>query len=94
VLFANGPLSIAVNAEPFQFYSGGILTPTKSSCDPEALDHGVTLVGYGVDAKTKKQYWIIKNSWGANWGEKGYIRLARGIGACGMNTNVSTAVLK
>jgi len=94
VLFANGPLSVAVNADPFQFYTGGIFTPTTTSCDPQGLNHAVTLIGFGIDTKTNKQFWILKNSWGKNWGEKGYIRLARGIGACGINTNVSTAVLK
>jgi len=89
VLVENGPLSVAVNANPFQFYSGGILKPTKQSCNPSALNHGVTLVGYGEEAGVK--YWIIKNSWGIGWGEKGYIRLQRGTGACGVNTNVSTS---
>jgi len=91
-LFENGPLAIAVNATPFQFYTKGILTPTKQSCNPAGLNHGVTLVGYG--SENGQNFWIIKNSWGKTWGEQGYIRLARGIGACGMNTNVSTAVLK
>lgn len=92
VLVENGPLSVAVNANPFQFYTGGILKPTKSSCNPAKLNHGVTLVGYGVEEGVK--YWIVKNSWGTGWGEKGYIRLERGTGACGINTNVSTAKLE
>jgi cathepsin F len=90
-LVANGPLSIAVNANPFQMYTSGILRPTKRSCNPAELDHGVTLVGFGVEKGVK--YWIIRNSWGSSWGEDGYIRLERGTGACGMNTNVSTAKL-
>jgi len=92
VLVENGPLSVAVNANPFQFYSGGILKPTKRSCNPAELDHGVTLVGFGEEGGVK--YWIIKNSWGQSWGEDGYIRLQRGTGACGVNTNVSTAHLQ
>jgi len=89
VLAEVGPLSVGINASPFQFYGGGILKPTKSSCNPSQLNHGVTIVGYGVEGTTK--FWIIKNSWGASWGEEGYIRLQRGTGACGVNTNVSTA---
>ena len=87
VLLENGPLSVAVNATPFQFYMGGVFAPKK--CNPDGLNHGVTLVGFGEEKGHK--FWIIKNSWGGRWGEKGYIRLERGTGKCGVNMNVSTA---
>ena len=83
----NGPISVAIEADQkaFQFYTGGIIdTP---SCGTNT-DHGVLLVGYGVEPATatspSKDYWIIKNSWGPDWGENGYVRLAR-------NTNTSTS---
>jgi len=48
-------------------------------------DHGVVVVGYGDG------FWIVKNSWGAAWGEKGYVRIAdvAGPGICGINTGAS-----
>lgn len=88
-LATTGPLSAAVNASWFQFYSGGIMNPWL--CNPKSLDHGITLVGYGTEGST--DYWIIKNSWNSSWGEKGYCRLHRGSGKCGINTNVCTATL-
>lgn len=52
------------------------------------MNHAVNVVGYGTDAATKQNYWLMRNSWGANWGEKGYFRLLRdgkpGMGICGM----------
>jgi len=74
------PVSVAIEAdqEAFQFYSGGVLTAACGS----NLDHGVLAVGYGTDNNV--DYWIIKNSWGASWGEAGYIRLERGIDQCGL----------
>ena len=90
LLVEQGPLAIAVNATPLQFYFGGIFNPWFSwMCNPKSINHAVLLVGYGV--KGKKGYWIIKNSWGKSWGEKGYFRLIRGKGACGVNTYVLSA---
>jgi cathepsin F len=87
-----GPLSIGVVADPWQFYIAGIAGPFL--CDGE-LDHGVLLVGYGHGQGiiSDADYWLIKNSWGAGWGEEGYIRLERGLNACGMNQDVSTATI-
>jgi len=61
-----------------------------SDCTAE-LNHGVVLVGYGEDNGVK--YWTIKNSWGADWGEEGYIRLERGVDACGLSQVVSYPVV-
>jgi len=88
---AQQPVSVAIEADQssFQFYSGGVLT---AACGT-ALDHGVLAVGYGTD--TGVEYWKVKNSWGASWGEAGYIRLARGdqynggAGQCGIYSDPS-----
>ncbi|CAA3018118.1 probable cysteine protease RD19D [Olea europaea var. sylvestris] len=94
-LVHHGPLAVGINAVFMQTYIGGVSCPLI--CGKKRLDHGVLLVGYGSRGFSilrlgYKPYWIIKNSWGKNWGEKGYYRLCRGHGMCGMNTMVSAAM--
>lgn len=91
-LFSTGPLAIALNADTLQFYNGGIIDADASECDPQGINHGVTMVGYG--SENGQDYWIVKNSWGSNWGEQGYFRMARGKGTCGINTYVVSATLQ
>ncbi|KAK1285298.1 Oryzain alpha chain [Acorus calamus] len=65
---AGQPVAVAIDAGDmsFQLYSGGVYA---GPCGVE-LDHGVTVVGYGGEGGEK--YWIVKNSWGSDWGEDGY----------------------
>jgi len=87
-LYQYGPLSMAVNASLFQYYTGGIF---NQACTTQ-LNHAVTLVGWGV--LNGVNYWIVKNSWGSNWGESGYIRMKKGTGQCGINLAVITSTLQ
>jgi len=89
LLYKYGPLSACLDADPMQFYSGGIDNPTD--CDPNAIDHCITIVGYGTDSASGLAYWKIKNSWGTSWGESGFYYLIRGTGACGINKVITVA---
>jgi len=80
-----GPVSVGVDASGFSFklYKSGII---KRMCGT-SIDHAVLAVGYGTEKGV--DYWMIKNSWGAKWGEKGYFRVLRDMkkqdeGMCGI----------
>jgi len=81
-----GPVTVAIEADQpvYQSDTGGIIS--TGACGT-ATDHGVLVVGYG------EGYWIVKNSWGPNWGEQGFVRIANqgGQGVCGINTNPAWA---
>ncbi|KAF8300355.1 putative cysteine peptidase [Trypanosoma cruzi] len=86
-LAVNGPVAVAVDASSWMTYTGGVMT----SCVSEQLDHGVLLVGYNDSAAVP--YWIIKNSWTTQWGEDGYIRIAKGSNQCLVKEEASSAVV-
>ena len=50
------------------------------------MDHAVLIAGFGKDDKSGLEYWLVKNSWGVDWGDKGYIKIAvtDGEGICGI----------
>lgn len=75
VVAAFGPIAIGISADNrhFEFYDSGIFNYRR--CKKE-LDHAMLLVGYGTNSKGE-EYWLVKNSYGKDWGEKGYIRMAR-----------------
>jgi C1A family cysteine protease len=83
-LAANQPMSIIVDASSWSSYSGGILTADQCG---QNLDHAVQAVGYqGLDTNG---YWIVRNSWGADWGENGFIRLQFASNTCGLTSEVT-----
>lgn len=96
------PVSVAIEADQrsFQLYVGGVYDDEECG---EQLDHGVLAVGYGVQSASepsgsgdggddvdlkRRNYWVVKNSWGGQWGDMGYIRLRMGAkskaGLCGI----------
>jgi cathepsin L len=83
---ALGPVSIAIEADTriFQSYSSGVIT--SETCGTN-LDHGVLIVGYGSEDGI--DYWLVKNSWSASWGDEGYVKIKRtddvnDAGICGI----------
>ena len=71
-----GPAAAAVNADSWDYYGGGLWT--AEDCGYGVIDHAVQIVGVNIP----DGYWIIRNTWGTNWGEDGYIYLEFGVNAC------------
>jgi len=87
-----GPVAIAYDAgtPAFWSYQGGIYSSPQ--CTKHLLSHAVCIVGYG--AENGQDFWIVKNSWGDTWGEKGYFRMARNMAnMCGVASDASYPIL-
>ena len=88
VAVARQPITVAIEAnQNLQFYSSGIYDDPDCN-NINAINHGVLVVGYDSQSSGlsfgKNDYWIIKNSWGVGWGERGYFRMRRNFGEYGM----------
>ena len=88
------PIAVGLNVKPLQLYGGGLVQvadcPPASTDSVTAINHAAVIVGWGMDEAAKKPYWLIKNSYGVDWGEDGYARIAMELteggayGACGL----------
>lgn len=88
VLITRGPLYVTLYASPaFASYTSGIYTDPNGDCEGMESNHAALLVGYGEEAG--QEYWIVKNSWGESYGEKGYVRVSRGVNLCNIANDAS-----
>ena len=75
------PVGVAIEVTPkFQFYSSGIFDDPK--CTGESVDHGVNVIGYD------RHSFMVRNTWGREWGEDGYMRIKRGNNVCGIKDHI------
>ncbi|GFO03471.1 cathepsin-l [Plakobranchus ocellatus] len=82
-----GPIAttLTVAESKFEHYKGGVYDNPSCGSGYDDVNHGVLVVGYG--SQGGHDYWIVKNSWGASWGEDGYAKMSRNKGnQCGIAT--------
>ncbi|XVF48887.1 hypothetical protein PTKIN_Ptkin03bG0224500 [Pterospermum kingtungense] len=86
------PVSVAFEVvRDFRFYKNGVFTSETCGSTPMDVNHAVLAVGYGVDDDVP--YWLIKNSWGENWGDNGYFKMEMGKNMCGVATCASYPIV-
>jgi len=88
-IFNNGPIACGINANEIDDYHGGILDVPDAR---KMINHIISIVGWGIDANTDNQYWIIRNSWGSYWGEMGFMRLSMGENQLGIEKSCAFAI--
>ncbi|CAG9854785.1 unnamed protein product [Phyllotreta striolata] len=83
-MFSHGPVSAYIDGEPLHQYQGGVFQSKACSMNETRLTHGVLVVGYGFDDSIDMVFWNVKNSWGENWGEQGYVKILKNTNMCGI----------
>jgi cysteine peptidase B len=86
-LYSHGPISVCVDAESWMNYQHGVFT--AADCQ-KSIDHCVDAVGFNTGAKPP--YWIIRNSWGTDWGIAGYMYLEYGKDSCAVAEVVTSSL--
>lgn len=86
---ANGPIACGIDATQIENYNGGIVSGVGTG-----IDHVISVVGWGYDDKSDKQYWIVRNSWGEYWGEMGYISVEKGNNALNLEEQCAWATVQ
>jgi C1A family cysteine protease len=81
----NGPVTVAIDADSWQTYTGGVL----NDCPASQIDDSAVIVGINV-ADEKNPYWILQNSWGTAFGENGRIKIKYGTNQCGITTDATS----
>lgn len=87
-IYTRGPVAATINAEPIVEYKGGVFDDDTQS---KNTNHIVSIVGWGVDDTTGDKHWIVRNSWGAYWGEMGFVRVKMGSNILGLEGEVAWA---
>ncbi|XP_071951581.1 cathepsin O-like [Antedon mediterranea] len=84
-VYNHGPLAVAVDASTWQDYIEGVI---QHHCSPKFTNHAVQIVGYDISGGTP--YYIVRNSWGKDWGLDGYVKIKIGANMCGIATIVGS----
>ncbi|KNC86060.1 hypothetical protein SARC_01783 [Sphaeroforma arctica JP610] len=83
-IYKNGPIEAAYMVyQDFMSYKGGVYKYTKG---PLMGGHAIKIVGWGTDEK-QGDYWIVQNSWGADWGLDGFFWIEKGVNSCNIEAN-------
>ena len=88
-IYNNGPIACGINAEDIVEYTGGVHDAPRK---PKMINHIISVVGWGYDEDIAKQYWVIRNSWGSYWGERGFMRLVLGDNQLGIEKTCAYAI--
>jgi cathepsin H len=82
-LYEHGPVSITFEVvNGFRDYKTGVYVSDVCKNTPLDVNHAVLAVGYGTENGV--DYWIVKNSWGVEWGDEGFFKIQRGVNMCGV----------
>lgn len=89
-IYQRGPIACAISVpDTLRTYTGGIYEDTTGNVN---LTHEVSVVGYGVE--DGKKFWVVRNSWGTQWGEQGFFRVVRGVNNIGIEQECAWATAK